>query len=213
MHAVIFAGGTIHAGEPVSRTIASADLIIAADGGAANALAFGCTPSIIVGDLDSLDPALLEQFEQQADKQIIRLPVEKDETDTEIAIQVALNHHADTITLLGGLGGQRFDHSIANIFLLVGFAGINLRLVDGMSTCWLLSGPGQANITGHKRDLLSLFPLERDALNVHTTNLYYPLRNEPLRFGKPRGISNQLTDEQAEVSLDAGLLLIIHTQQ
>jgi thiamine pyrophosphokinase len=213
MHALIFAGGTIQSGTPVSHAIATADLILAADGGAANALAFGCTPSIIIGDLDSLNSTLLKQFEQQPDKQIIRLPVEKDETDTEIAIQIALDHHADTITLLGALGGERFDHSIANIFLLVGFAETKLRIVDGMSTCWLLSGPGQTSITGHKGDLLSLFPLKGDALNVHTANLYYPLRNEPLRFGKPRGISNQLTGEQAKVSLDEGLLLVIHTQQ
>ncbi len=213
MHAVIFAGGTIHMGEPVSRAIATGDLIIAADGGAANAVAFGCSPSVIIGDLDSLDPALLERFEQQPDCQILRHAVEKDETDTELAIQVALDRGADTVTLLGGLGGERFDHSIANIFLLVGFAHTKLTLVDGMSTSWLLTGPGQTLITGQAGDLLSLFPLKGDAHNVRTTNLYYPLRDETLHFGKPRGVSNQLTHEQAEVSLSDGLMLVIHTRQ
>ena len=155
----------------------------------------------------------MQHFEQQSDCQIIRQPVEKNETDSELAIQVALDHGADIITLLGGLEGERFDHSIANVFLLVGFAQTKLNLVDGPSTCWLLTGPDRALITGQAGDLLSLFPLKGDALNVHTTNLYYPLHNETLYFGKPRGISNQLTHEQAEVSLREGLLLIIHTRQ
>ena len=66
-------------------------------------------------------------------------------------------------------------------------------------------------INGQAGDLLSLLPLTGDATGVRTTGLYYPLRGETLHFGKPRGVSNVLEQEEAGVSLESGLLLIIHT--
>lgn len=210
MHIVIFAGGTLQPGHAVSNAIATADLIIAADKGATTALHYGCTPTIIVGDLDSLSGPALQQAREHK-SQIIQAPVEKNETDTELAIQTALEQGATTITLLGGLGGARFDHTMANVQLLVGFADIPIRIVDGPAVCWLLRGPAQSNIHGHVDDLLSLLPLTAEATNVKTQGLYYPLRGETLSFGKPRGVSNHLTQPSASVSLTIGLLLLIHT--
>jgi thiamine pyrophosphokinase len=210
MNAVIFAGGTLQAGKAVQQAIASAELVIAADKGAATALQFGCVPAVIVGDFDSLDTVSLQKIKKQG-SQMIQVPVEKDETDTELAITTAIDHGATNITLLGALGGTRFDHTMANMLLLADFQDVALRIVDGPSTCWLLRGPGRASIDGQSGDLLSLFPLTADAVGITTTNLYYPLHNDTLRFGKPRGASNALTQAHAEVSLTQGLLLIIHT--
>ena len=210
MHVVIFAGGTLRPGKAVQAAIASADLVIAADSGAAHALQHGCTPAIIVGDFDSLDPLTAQQLQEQGTR-VLSVPVEKDETDSELAIQTAIGQGASAITILGWLGGERFDHTMANILLLAGFETVPIRLVDGPSVCWLLRGPGQASIVGQVDDLLSLLPLTSDATGVRTSGLYYPLHGETLRFGKPRGVSNALTQEQAEVSLEGGLLLIVHT--
>ena len=210
MNIVIFAGGTLQPGQAVSNAITTADLIIAADKGASTALHYGCTPAIIVGDFDSLvGPALQQAREHKS--QIIQAPVEKNETDTELAIQIALQHGAADITLLGGLGGARFDHTMANVQLLVGFSDVPIRIIDGPAVCWLLRGPGQSNIHGHADDLVSLLPLTAEATNVKTQGLYYPLHGETLRFGKPRGVSNHLTQPSANVSLTTGLLLLIHT--
>jgi len=210
MHAVIFVGGTLRPGKALQAAIASADLVIAADSGAASALQYGCTPAIIVGDFDSLDPLTLQKLQEQGSR-IIRAAAEKDETDSELAIQVAIEQGATTITILGWLGGARFEHTMANILLLAGFERTPIRLVDGPSVCWLLRGPGQTTINGQVDDLLSLLPLTGEATGVRTQGLYYPLHGETLRFGKPRGVSNVLTQEQAEVSLEDGLLLLIHT--
>ena len=210
MHVVIFAGGTLRPGKAVQMAITSADLVIAADSGAATALQHGCTPAIIVGDFDSLDPLTAQQLQEQGSRSI-PAPVAKDETDTELAIQVAIEQEATAITILGWLGGARFDHTMANILLLAGFETPPIHLVDGPSTCWLLRGPGQATINGQVDDLLSLLPLTGDATDIRTQGLYYPLHGETLRFGKPRGVSNVLMQEHAEVSLEGGLLLIIHT--
>src|SRR2546423_3989288 len=210
MHVVIFAGAPLRQGKAVQAAIAPGDLVMAADRGAASALQHGCTPSIIVGDFDSLDPLTAQQLQEQGSR-VVPVPAEKDETDTELAIQTAIEQGASVITILGWLGGARFDHTMANILLLAGFETVPIRLVDGPSVCWLLGGPGWTSIEGQVDDLLSLLPLTNDATGVRTQGLYYPLHGETLHFGKPRGVSNVLTQEHAGVSLEAGLLLIIHT--
>lgn len=211
MHTIIFVGGTLQAGKAVEKAIASANLILAADSGASIALQYGCTPAIIVGDFDSLK--LSEHELEKMGSQIIRAEVEKNETDTELAVQVALERGATHITLLGGIGGERFDHTMANILLLAGFEIIPIRIIDGPATCWLLRGPGSTAIEGQAGDLLSLLPLTGEAVGVCTTDLYYPLYGETLYFGKPRGVSNVLTSERAGVALEGGLLLVIHTNK
>jgi thiamine pyrophosphokinase len=208
MHIIIFAGGPLQPGKAVDAAIRRADLVIAADSGAQTALQLGLTPAIVVGDFDSLSipPETLKALGCQ----LIEVSAEKDETDTELAINTAIQQGASEITLLGGLGGQRFEHSIANILLIADYP-LPIHIIDGPSVCWLLRGPGKATITGQRGDLLSLFPLTADAQGVCTSNLYYPLRGETLRFGRPRGISNVLTTTQAQVSVEQGLLLVIHT--
>jgi thiamine pyrophosphokinase len=211
MHVIIFVGGTLQAGKAVEKAIASADLIIAADSGAMAALHYGCVPAIIVGDFDSL--TLSEAEIVKMGSQIVRAQIKKDETDTELAVQVASEHGAERITILGGIGGERFDHTMANILLLAGFEMVPMQIVDGPSTCWLLRGPGSTLIEGQPGDLLSLLPLTGEAVGVRTNDLYYPLNGETLYFGKPRGVSNVLLGERAEVGLEGGLLLVIHTNK
>ena len=210
MHIVVFAGGTLEPGKAAYKAIASADLIIAADSGAATALRYGCTPAIVVGDFDSLDEQLVEQL-RTGGSHIVTAAVEKDETDTELAVQLAIEQGATEITLLGALGGARFDHTMANVFLLAGFDSVSIKIVDGPSVCWSVKGPGNTTIDGQVGDLLSLLPLTGDASGISTSGLYYPLQGETLYFGRPRGVSNVLTQEHAEISLEHGLLLVIHT--
>jgi len=210
MHVVIFAGGTLQPGKAFYRAIAGADMIIAADSGAATALRYGYNPAIVVGDFDSLDELVLQQLSERG-SQVRRVAVEKNETDTELAVQAAIEQGATSITLLGVIGGVRFDHTIANILLLAGFEAVDMRIVDGPSTGWIVRGPGSSAIDGQAGDLLSLLPLTSDVTGIRTMGLYYALHGETLYFGKPRGMSNVLTQEHAEVSIERGLLLVIHT--
>jgi thiamine pyrophosphokinase len=210
MHVVIFAGGIVRPGKALFDAIGSADMCIAADSGAATALQYGCIPRIVVGDFDSLDGSLLEDLSKRGSK-IRRAAVEKDETDTELAVQVAIDEGATMITLAGALGGARFDHAMANILLLAGFEEVPITLVDGPSTGWIVRGPGSTTINGQAGDLVSLLPLTGDASGIRTRGLYYALEGETLAFGKPRGVSNVLTEEHAEVSMENGILFVIHT--
>ena len=170
MHVVIFAGGTLQPGKAFYEAIASADMIIAADSGAATALRYGFNPAIVVGDFDSLDELLLQELGERG-SQVRRVAVEKDETDTELAVQAAIEQGATSITLLGVIGGVRFDHTIANILLLAGFEAVEMRIVDGPSTGWIVRGPGSSAIDGQVGDLLSLLPLTSDATGVRTGGL------------------------------------------
>ena len=210
MHVVIFAGETLRPGKAFYAAIGGADMIIAADSGAATALHYGCTPSFVVGDFDSLDTVLLQELSERG-SQVRRMEVEKDETDTELAVQVAIEQGATSITLLGAFGGARFDHTLANILLLAGFEHVPIRIVDGPTICWLVRGPGSSEVNGRVGDLVSLLPLTGDASGVRTKGLYYALNGETLYFGRPRGMSNVLVEEHAEVFVEGGMLVVIHT--
>jgi thiamine pyrophosphokinase len=211
MHVVIFAGGTLRPGKAFYAALERADMFIAADSGAETALQYGCTPHIVVGDFDSADEVVLEELEKRG-SQVRRVAVEKDETDAELAVQVAIEEGATRITLAGALGGARFDHTMANIMLLAGFERVPITIVDGPSTCWLVRGPGSSAIDGQVGDLVSLLPFTSDASGVQTKGLYYALTSETLYFGKPRGVSNVLVENHAEVSVEGGILLVIYTE-
>jgi len=209
MHAVIFVGGILRPGRAVTAAIEAADLILAASG-AATALRYQQQPAMIIGDFDSLPPALLTMHMRESGR-ILRVPAEKDETDTELAIRVALEQGAQHISLLGGFGGARFDHAVANLMLLADFPQVALTLIDGPLTCRFLHGPAQMEVLGQPDDLLSLFPFQGDVMGISTQGLYYPLHEDTLSFGKPRGISNKLTADQATIRFEQGLLLVMHT--
>lgn len=210
MHILIFAGGTVQTGAALDRVLAEGELVIAADSGARTALDFGDVPAFVVGDFDSLDQETQEEL-ARLDCQFVRVAAEKDETDTELALELALQQGASKITILGALGGTRFEHTVANLQLLASYLSLPVELVDGNSRSWLVRGPGTVAIEGHPGDLLSLFPFTAAVTGVCTEHLQYPLRDETLVFGKSRGISNVLLETQATVSLHEGLLLFIHT--
>lgn len=211
MHIIIFAGGTVQTGKAVDKVLNEGEMVIAADSGARTALALGDVPAFAVGDFDSLDAEMQAELTRLG-CQLVRVPAEKDETDTELAIDFALQQGASKITIVGALGGARFEHTVANIHLLADYLTLPVELVDGDSRGWLVQGPTTAWIEGQEGDLLSLLPLTA-VTGVRTEHLKYPLQDEPLAFGKPRGISNVLLGAQASVSLQEGLLLLVHTMQ
>src|SRR5258708_15004155 len=191
MHVIIFAGGALQPGKALYDAISSVDMIIAADRGAATALQLGYTPSIVVGDFDSLDTLLLRELSERG-SQVRKVAIAKDETDTEMAMQVDIEQGATSITLLAALGAARFDHTMANILLLAGFDGVSIRIVDGPSTFWLRRGPGSSAIEGQVGDLVSLLPMTGDASGVRTTGLYFSFYSETLSFCKPPLVSHSI---------------------
>lgn len=211
-HALIFANGDLNDGEAVRRALTDAHnpLVIAADGGARNALACDLTPHLVMGDFDSLTPAELRLLAGQG-AEIVRYSPHKDETDLELVLLAAVQRDCNPIRVLGGIG-DRLDQTLGNVYLLglSALRGHDVRLVAGKQTAWL-AYPGHNVIRGAMGDTLSLIPISGAVHNVRTEALHYPLHGETLRFGPARGMSNVLSGETAEVSFEDGLLLLIHT--
>ncbi len=210
MIAVIVAHGDLEVTPEVEEVVRCADLIVAADGGAAAAVARGWWPHLLVGDLDSAPPEMRAAAEAHGAAVEQHSP-RKDETDTELALRAALARGADEVYLLGATGG-RLDHALANIFLLAlpEAAHARVTILAGRQRLFLIQG--RATIEGRPGDLVSLLPIGGDARGIRTTGLEYPLRGETLPLATPRGISNVLTTPRAAVSLESGLLLAVVTR-
>lgn len=208
--AVIFANGDLTDLAAASRLIRPTDFLIAADGGFHHMSALGLTPSVLIGDFDSIEPDQVDAL-QKAGVRILRHPVEKNETDLELAILFAVDEGAQEIVIAGALGG-RLDQTLGNVFLLMDprFAGREIRLDDGCQAAFLI--PGAAVIHGEPGDTLSLLPLNGNVSGVVTEGLAYPLRNETLYFYRTRGISNVLVGREARVRFASGTLLGIHSR-
>lgn len=208
MHMVIVAGG-IGDGLPDPRLIGEADLVIAADGGAEALVALGIQPRVLVGDFDSISPATQARV-QEGGAEVIALQCDKDWTDTEVALRLAVERGAATVTVFGALGGPRLDHLLGNLLLLTApwLQGCDVRLLDSRHEIFLAHG--DKSIVGLPGDLVSLLALTRVVEAVETEGLTYPLHREPLYQGTTRGVSNELVAEQARVRHGVGKLIIIH---
>lgn len=209
MRVVIFTGGVMRQGSFTRQAIQEAERVIAADSGGRTALDFGVTPSVVIGDFDSLDKAARVKLEQ-ANCQFIAHPTDKDQTDTELAIQYAVDQSASQISIIGGSEGDRLDHVLANLFVAA-HAAVPVCFVNGNRRAWSVTGPSQVEIKGNIGDLISLIPLTDEVTNVTTHGLTYKLKDETLYQRQARGISNVLSAAQARVDFMTGRLLIVQT--
>ncbi len=206
--AIIFYNGNLSDVRNAKKYITSTDYIICADGGAKHALELGLKPHIIIGDFDSLSQKDQKVFAKQQ-VPFITYKKEKDETDSELALQYALKNGYTTIVLFG-VFGSRIDHMLTNIFALEYLSNYNadVTIIEGNQAIRVIHN--SIKLKGKKGDLLSLIPLKGDAKKVTTKNLQYPLHNEDLLFGHSRGISNIFIKDTAEISLQEGSILVIH---
>ena len=192
-------------------------LLIAADGGAAHALAADLVPDLVVGDFDSLGSADRARLEALDVELLVAAP-DKDESDMELCLLTALARGATRVTLVGALGLVRPEHGLANLLLLADsrFDEVELAIAGRGSYIRRIGthdGPGAATIEGEAGDLVSLFPLESAAEGVTTEGLRFPLIDETLTLGPSRGLSNELIAHRARVTTRRGRLLVIHTRR
>lgn len=220
MRALIVADGDVPATAELDadllRSARAGDvLVIAADGGLHKAEALGLAPDLVVGDGDSLAPGELEGLGGRGIEVQLN-PRSKDASDTELAVREAVRRGAAEITLIGALGGVRFDHVLANVLLLAA-ADIEatLSLVDGPTTIRVIGrrGPEQLDVDGAVGDILSLLPLSEEVTGVRVTGCAYPLDEATLHQGPTLGLSNELLSSRAVVTVEHGRLAVIHTRK
>ena len=208
MRAVVVADGVPDPSD--ERVVAAADLVIAADGGAGWLDRLGRAPDLLVGDLDSVEPALVDRL-AAGGTAVVRHPREKDASDTELAIDEALQRGATEIVLVGALGGDRLDHELANLLLLADgeLPGGAIRVVRGATSLCVVRGPDSLKLTAGVGGTVTLLPIGGDAAGVTTQGLRYALDGETLRMGRSRGLSNEVVATTAVVRVAAGTLLVI----
>lgn len=192
---------------PYLDTVRSADLVIAADGGAIPLLRAGVLPHVVVGDLDSLNAPNREVLAARG-VELRRFPRDKDETDFELALLLAVEREATAIDVLGALGG-RWDHTLANIWLLAHpmLIGRQIRLITDRQTVFVVRD--HVMIEGRRGDTVSLLPLTPEVRGVTTTGLRYPLKDATLRADQARGVSNVLLEPPGQVHVREGMLVVV----
>lgn len=176
--------------------------VIAADGGLHYLEKQGIVPDLVVGDFDSLGRIPVGNH-------IVQHPVEKDDTDTMLAVKLGLAHGCRVFVLYGCTGG-RPDHTYANYQTLLFLAehGAQGYLVgEGWVSCAIQQTALQfpSTLTG----TVSVFCPNGEASGVSLTGLYYPLENGTLHSNFPLGVSNHFTGTSAEVRVRDGALLVM----
>lgn len=185
----------------------SVDYVICADRGVCHARVLGIIPDLIVGDFDSTSKEDLEYFKEKG-IEIETFDPHKNETDTELAILRAMEKGATEVVIYGGLG-SRLDHSLANVHLLYKLLKANIKgkLMNPNNIVYLAQN--YMKVSGEKGDLLSLIPFAGRVTGVTTKNLEYPLKDAIIDIGTSLGVSNVFLEEDVEIWMEKGLLIII----
>jgi thiamine pyrophosphokinase len=176
------------------------DYIIAADAGYSHLQKLGITPDLLLGDFDSLG-AVPEH------PNVVVCPVQKDDTDTFIAVRRALDMGFERLLIFGGTGG-RLDHTLANIQTL-GFAaarGAEAFLIAGDCALTVLTG-GRLRFSGYSGGF-SIFSLGDRVRGVGETGSKYLLSEAELSCGYPLGVSNSFSADRTEISVREGMLVV-----
>ena len=175
---------------------------IAADKGIVQLRARGVEPDLVVGDFDSLG------YVPEA-RELVRHPVEKDDTDMMLAVREGLRRGFREFILYGGMGG-RLDHTLANIQTLAFLAAHAARgLLFGDGTAVMLLENGTVRFPATAQGTFSVFCFGDTAEGVTETGLHYALDNATLTNAFPLGVSNAFCGRESSVSVQNGKLLLL----
>lgn len=193
------------------------DIVIAVDKGMMAARALGLELDYAVGDYDSVDPEVLHEVQEcflRTGKPIIRTyQPEKDATDTEIAVSLALSLEPECIVLLGATG-TRLDHAFANIQVLYQALSreIPAYMVDEHNRIFL----ADRSFTLKKKEsfgaYLSLIPMTESVAGLTLKGMKYPLEEAEMVMGSSLGVSNEIVEEEAAVEFRDGILIVFETK-
>jgi thiamine pyrophosphokinase len=209
MRCLILLAGELHlaAWQNIPELTGAYDLIICADGGGTHALRLDLVPDVVLGDFDSLSTAERQRLRPRQTQQF---PVDKDETDAELAVTEALHRGVTEVVLAGALGG-RMDHTLANLGLLRLLRRNRVKAVatDGHQSIWLVTPQNSPFvINAQPGAVFSVLPLSTRAKGVTITKARWELQQTDLEQGDTRTVSNRLLEDPATLSLVEGELLV-----
>lgn len=206
MRAVIVCSGRIEDYNKIKKYFKKNDFIIAADGGARHLRRMEIAPSILLGDFDSARSEDIQYYMNQ-EIEVFKFPVEKDMTDSELAIEKALESGASEIMFIGALG-SRVDHSVANILLLKKLLdmGVKASIIDENNELYIVHS--DFSLPRKEDYKLSLIPISDRVTGVCTEGLKYELNNATMVLGTTWGVSNEFEAETAYIKIGEGIMLV-----
>ncbi len=202
--------------ESIDRSIASRipenAYVIAADSGLDHARSAGISPDVLIGDLDSISSRGLKWARKNVE--IVAYPADKDDTDTELALELAAARHPARLIVISG-GGDRLDHTLA---VLGALAHVNLTSIPTIDLWWathdirVVHGPGRTQVKPAVGSVLSLVALTSPCTGVSLTGTRWTLSNETLDALDGRGVSN-IVEGDVELKLMTGVLALFHSRE
>ena len=194
----------------------SPDVVIVADRGVMAAKELDIIPDYVVGDFDSGDTTVVEYFKSQFEvygKPMVRtFNPEKDETDTELAISLALTLNPKEIVLLGATG-TRLDHTMANIELLyrITESGVRARIIDEYNVISIHDKEITLKRDKAFGEYFSLIPFTDSVKGLNIRGAKYEVENYILSSGSSLGVSNEFMKNIVKISFDSGILILFQT--
>ena len=206
MRAYIFAGGAIDPANIYCKP-REGDLTVAADSGWHNALLLGITPQVLLGDFDSIGGEGLPEAEE-----ILQVPVEKDRTDTQLAVDLALSRGATEVVIIGGLSG-RLDHALSNLGVLEALAERNIYAVieDGFNRVRFIYSTSVL-VARSAYTYLSLLAADKVVKGLSVEGCKYPLQNARLARSHGWTVSNEITGNCALVEVRRGGIYVMESK-
>ena len=195
---VIFCAGEF---KGLAAPIKKDAVVLAADGGLTHLQALGLTPTGIIGDFDSLGyvPQSARVF-----------PVEKDDTDSMLAVRHGLEQGCREFLLYGSLDGPRLDHTVANLQTLQFIADHGgAGYLIGNDYIVTVIRNEEISFDAAAAGIISVFCMGADARGVDIAGLQYPLKNGTLTAGFPLGVSNHFAGSAAQIRVQDGSLLVM----
>ncbi len=201
---VVVAGGDSPTPEEIARLPAN-PIVVAADAGLEHAAAAGLAVAAAVGDMDSVSPEALAAAEQSGTR-IERHPADKDQTDLELALELAARL-ADRVIVIGAAGG-RLDHLIGNLAVAASPRWFGVAVEAWLGDARAVVVHGQRTLSVEPGSTVSLFAVGGPA-RVSTTGLAWALDGEILEPLTSRGVSNQATTSSPQVAVSEGVVVAI----
>lgn len=178
------------------------DLIIAADGGLVHCQHNNIVPDIILGDFDSLGYI-------PKDSNTIVLPTEKDYTDSYEAVMLAMEKGYKEIVIFGAFGGERTDHTLANIALLsfISKNGGKGYIIHKNEVTTAITD-SSISFKSKNSGTVSVFSFDENAIGVTEKGLKYTIEDFTLKNSVAMGVSNCFIGKEAYISVKKGTLII-----
>lgn len=208
MRAIIIAGGDKMSKSSVSY-IETGDFIICADRGLNYAYENEIRPNLIVGDMDSVSLDVLKMYD---DVEQIKFKAEKDFSDSELAINIAVERGYHDIIMFSATG-TRIDHSLANIMMIGKYyeEGVEITIINEHSEIHILK---ESNVFKEfNYDFFTIIPLSRKLEGLDIFNAKYELRNKTVNFGDTLCVSNEALNNELRISKQKGNAILILTNE